>query len=819
MTDYEQELETTESELAVVEIELQDLQERRNVLLDKIAELKAILSQQEDCKEQQNSKAWDGTDFPWTPALEKILRSVFKLNSLRPMQRQTMNATLSKQDCLLIMPTGGGKSLCFQLPALVDKGLTLVVSPLVSLMEDQQMALEHLGVPSAMLNAATSKGDLMRIQDDMVKPNGELRILYVTPEKLAKSKRFMNRLEKCYAVGHLARIVIDEVHCCSQWGHDFRPDYKFLGIMKRQFPGAPILGLTATATIKVLEDVKKILSIPKSLLFKASFNRPNLYYEVYEKPSTQKDFMDELYRLISRRFSGQSGIIYCFSRKDSEEVTSDLQSRGVKAGCYHADVDAASRSRVHRMWLSGEIKIVVATVAFGMGIDKPDVRFVIHHSLSKSMENLYQESGRAGRDDQRSDCIVFYRLADVARQSSMVFTEMTGLQNLHGIVRYCIDVSSCRRSLIAHHFGEMWDSSHCNNMCDHCDKSRNKGSIEKKDVSKYCVDVLSILRAAADTDQRMTTAKLVDAWYGRGAASLKVKSVAVPPFSKETAERVLAHMLIHDYLQEDFHFTAYSTICYIVPGSKAKLLQNNSAKILMDFQVKTAKKASVDVPNNSSAVSSPSATKPLISGDSSALSVSKRTPSSASKGASTKEKPKLVIVNKDKSFLNDSTSSVSDQASHNKDNTKQNCVLKKSSTYPNSKTATNKQTDDKFNGLSIIDNCDLNFGDSDEGNFKQIPKKARRTAERVHSAKKFEKSVSAISSLNSDRRPEKRKKKAYSYFPESDSDDAEDQDSDRKRMKQSFSEIQTGNEVDALVLQQDPPKKHGPIIVSDEDDD
>ncbi|GFO18139.1 ATP-dependent DNA helicase q1-like [Plakobranchus ocellatus] len=578
MDQYVKELEKVEVQLAEVEDELQDLLAKQASLIERRAELQAYIDQTNDIEQQQKAQSWEGTDFPWSSDLDEKLKSVFKLSSLRPMQRQTMNATLSKEDTLLIMPTGGGKSLCFQLPALIDKGLTLVVSPLVSLMEDQLMALEQLGVAAALLNAASSKEDVKFVQDEMVNERAKLKLLYVTPEKLAKSKRFMNRLEKCYSLGRLARIVIDEVHCCSQWGHDFRPDYKFLGIMKRQFPATPILGLTATATTSVLDDVKKILNIPRAFLFKTSFNRPNLFYEVRQKPSSQKETMDEMYHLIQKRFHNLSGIIYCFSRKETEEVTVDLMSRGIKAGCYHADMDAKSRSRVHRSWLCGEIQVVVATVAFGMGIDKPDVRFVIHHSISKSMENLYQESGRAGRDDKRADCIVLYRFADVARQSSMVFTEQTGLQNLHGIVKYCIDMASCRRCVIASHFGEVWDISHCNSMCDNCVLSSKKGAPSARDVTKYCQDVLTILDSAAATEQRVTSAKLVDAWYGRGPASLKVKDVSVPPLDKDTAERVLAHMLMKGFIQEDFHFTAYSTICYVVAGKQTKRLQNDKMK-------------------------------------------------------------------------------------------------------------------------------------------------------------------------------------------------------------------------------------------------
>ena len=623
MENYEQELQLVDEELSVVEIELQDLLDRQNGLLERRKELKTIIDDYLHTEKHKKNKTWDGTDFPWTTDLEAKLKSVFKLQSLRPMQRQTMNATLSGEDALLIMPTGGGKSLCFQLPAVVNTGITLVVSPLVSLMEDQHMALEELGVAAAMLNASSDKDVVKSVMDDMTNPTTHLRLLYVTPEKLAKSKRFMNKLEKCYAQGNLCRLVIDEVHCCSQWGHDFRPDFKFLGIMKRQFPNCPILGLTATATSKVLDDVKKILNIPHTQLFRASFNRPNLFYQVLQKPNSKDETMDMIHSIIKSRFKGKSGIVYCFSKKESEEVTFELNNRGITAGCYHADVDAKVRSQVHRRWLSGDILVVVATVAFGMGIDKPDVRFVIHHSISKSMENLYQESGRAGRDDKRSDCIVLYKLTDVARQATMVFTEQTGLDNLHGIARYCTDVTHCRRSIIARHFGEVWNSAQCAEMCDIC---LSKVGTIKVDVTQRCADLLTVLDAAGATEQRVTIPKLIDAWFSRGPLTLRVKSVPVPQYNQEKAEKVVAHMLVQGFLREDFHFTAYSTICYILPGPKANLLRNKSTKISMDFPCKSTSTANK-------------------------ISATLQEKSFESKSGSTQKRPDAAVVKKNKSQI------------------------------------------------------------------------------------------------------------------------------------------------------------------------
>ncbi|XP_076450110.1 ATP-dependent DNA helicase Q1-like isoform X2 [Babylonia areolata] len=525
------------------------------------------------------------------------------MKELRPMQLQTMNATMAGRDCLLIMPTGGGKSLCFQLPALLSKGITVVVSPLVSLMEDQVMALEQFSVEAAMLNADADKATVKRVQDAMTDHRATLRLIYVTPEKLAKSKRFMNRLEKMYEVGRFARLVIDEVHCCSQWGHDFRPDYKFLGIMKRQFPNVPLLGLTATATLKVLEDVKTILNIPDCLLLRSSFNRPNLYYQVRPKPSSQEEVITDMGNLISRQFSKQSGIVYCFSQKESEEVARGLQKYGIKSLCYHANIPAKERSRVHQLWSSDQIQVVVATVAFGMGIDKPDVRFVLHHSLSKSMENLYQESGRAGRDGKKSHCILYYRFADVARQSTMVFTERTGLENLYGIVAYCIDVSGCRRSRIARHFGEVWDSTHCAGMCDHCDPSLGK-PCAKRDVTRLCQDVIRILNHAKATSQRVTAPKILDAWYGKGATTLRVREVKAPGVAREKAERILAHLVLEGFVREDFHFTAYSTICYLVAGARATALLKGSAQVVMEFVSKPSSSVSAATTTNGAAPSS-----------------------------------------------------------------------------------------------------------------------------------------------------------------------------------------------------------------------
>lgn len=533
---------------------------------------------------------WENTSFSWSEGASTLLKSRFKIDSFRPLQWSCINATLSGHDVILVMPTGGGKSLCYQLPALLVDGLTLVVSPLVSLMEDQLLAVKTLGIESAMLTASTSREVVNCIHSDMTDTKGTLRLLYVTPEKVSKNKRFMSKLEKCYTLGRLTRIVIDEVHCASQWGHDFRPDYKVLGVLKRQFPNAPLLGLTATATAKVLEDCKEMLCLPEGcVVFRASYNRANLYYEVRAKPPTSGEQVSVLSELMKTTFCNQSGIVYCLSRKDTEQVSGELSQKGIKAACYHADMAPEERTRVHMQWLNNKLQVIVATVAFGMGIDKPDVRFVFHHTLSKSMENYYQESGRAGRDGNPAHCIIFYRSADAFRQSSMVMTERVGLQNLYSLLRYCLNQVDCRRQLIARSFGEQWKPSDCPKACDVCTLLSSASPVRyHEDVTGHCRALIVLLEQAASKEQRVTPLKLMELWRGKGGGG------SGATLSHETCERILVHAVLEEVLKEEFHFTPYTTISYIGMGRKAEGVKSGAIKVKIASRFRSNSEANDD---------------------------------------------------------------------------------------------------------------------------------------------------------------------------------------------------------------------------------
>lgn len=583
-------LSEIEAQIVSTDSEIQRLRALKQSLLRKRDELKVRLTQQ--TQEEVSRTDWYRSDYPWHDKVKEFAKETFGIGSFRPLQIPTINMTLSGKDCILIMPTGGGKSLCFQLPALISDGITIVISPLVSLMEDQVIALERIKYPAAMLSATTSKDEAQEINRALTDPKTPIKLLYVTPERLAKSKRFMAKLEKMYKSNQFSRLVIDEVHCCSQWGHDFRPDYKFLSVMKRQFPKVPILGLTATATSHVVADIQKMLGIEGCIVLRAPLDRPNLRYEIHQKPAAQKESIKLVASLVQRRFQGQSGIVYCFSIKESEEVAAGLREHGIPANPYHAMMNADDRSNVHKCWAKNKLQVVAATVAFGMGIDKPDVRFVIHHTLPKSLDNYYQESGRAGRDDNPATCILLYRFGDIFRQSSSVFTERSGQENLYAMVSYCIDAKRCRRVILSEHFGDDCDmSTSCGDKCDNCDP-QTAVATKEVDVTDWIKTLYKILASAKSADERLTPLKLVDAWQGSGKSKrLKDEGVMFTSMPRERCEEVIVTALLEGYLSSDLHVTPYAYVSYIIDGPMAEAVKKGK-KVIFTFRTRSKRKQS-----------------------------------------------------------------------------------------------------------------------------------------------------------------------------------------------------------------------------------
>jgi ATP-dependent DNA helicase RecQ len=448
--------------------------------------------------------------------LSSSLKHFFGFSKFRGLQEEVIQTLLSGKDTFVIMPTGGGKSLCYQLPALLLDGTAIVVSPLIALMKNQVDAIRGISKQDGVahvLNSSLTKSQVQTVKDDITK--GVTKLLYVAPESLTKQD-YVDFLRSV----PISFLAVDEAHCISEWGHDFRPEYRNLrGIIDRIDEKIPVIGLTATATPKVQEDILKNLGITKAITFKASFNRPNLFYEVLPKT----DQVDRDITSFIKKNEGKSGIVYCLSRRRVEELAQVLQVNGIKAVPYHAGLDSKQRVKNQDMFLMEDVDVVVATIAFGMGIDKPDVRFVIHHDIPKSIESYYQETGRAGRDGGEGHCLAFYAYKDIEKLEKFmsgkpIAEQEIGYALLHEMVAYA-ETSMSRRKFILHYFGEEFDESN-GPGADMDDNSRNPKP--KKEAQKQVEKLLTVI---TDTAQQYRFKEIVNILSGIKNALLITRQV------------------------------------------------------------------------------------------------------------------------------------------------------------------------------------------------------------------------------------------------------------------------------------------------------
>lgn len=533
----------------------------------------------------------------WTKEVYKKLKTVFNLTSFRSNQEEAINATLSGKDVFVLMPTGGGKSLCYQLPAIVKggctKGTTIVISPLISLMQDQVEHLQKLNVKARMLS---SKGGIDEKNHTFnLFINGFLDLIYLSPEMISVSEKCKTAIEKLYQNKQLARIVVDEAHCVSNWGHDFRPDYKQLSYFKVQYPDIPMMALTATASEQVQMDIVFNLKLKDNLFLRQSFNRTNLYYEVRKKT---RNTIFEICDTIKQQFRNQTGIIYCHSKNSCEQTAQQMQRNGIKCAYYHAGMEADERLQVQREWQNDNLQVICATVAFGMGIDKADVRFVFHFTVPRTLEGYYQETGRAGRDGNYSYCITYYSFRDVRTMQTMIqkdknldgINKQKHLDKLQQVTAYCENDTDCRRKLVLSYFSEEFDPINCNKNCDNC---RNSSSVtkEERDVTSTAISIVKLVQSIQN--QKVTLIYCQNIFKGsRNSKIVQAGHDMLPQhgagknLTKSEIERIFFHLITKRILQEysKVNNAGFSS-SYVKVGDGCRDLLNGKLQLKIQFSV------------------------------------------------------------------------------------------------------------------------------------------------------------------------------------------------------------------------------------------
>ncbi|WP_218031895.1 DNA helicase RecQ [Dictyobacter kobayashii] len=500
--------------------------------------------------------------------VEQALKQYFGYDSFRPGQKEIVEAVLEQQDMLVLMPTGGGKSLTYQLPALLLPGLTIVVSPLIALMQDQVSRLQANGIEATFVNSSLPYEECARRERAAI--NGKVKLLYVAPERLLKPS-FLALLEHINKTNGLALLAVDEAHCVSEWGHDFRPEYRQIGTLRDRFPQLPILALTATATERVRQDILDQLKLRQPTVYLASFNRPNLSYEVRSK---HKGSYAELVQIL-RQKPGESIIIYCLSRSGVEKLSTDLNDDGIPNLPYHAGLSAKVRSEHQERFIRDDVPVLVATIAFGMGIAKPDVRAVIHYDLPKNLEGYYQESGRAGRDGEPAECILFFSYSDRMRTEYFIAQkeneqqQAIALKQLQQVIKYS-ESSQCRRRLLLGYFSEDFLEENCGN-CDNC--------VQPLETEDRTEDARKFLTCVYQTRERFGFTHIIDIL--RGANTQKIRDYRHNQLTTYGCGKQYSRdewgTIAHTLLQQGFlteHHDGYPT--YHLNANAVKLLKGQA---------------------------------------------------------------------------------------------------------------------------------------------------------------------------------------------------------------------------------------------------